>query len=257
MKKVFIIGFGNMGQATGKALAKARGFKVFAYDKNRNKVKATAGISFARLGALKKADVIIVAVKPQDVPALAGQLLGKINLQTILISIAAGLSIKKLAALFHLKKIVRMMPNLGLSVGQGIAAWKSAGLSSADKKIAKHILNGITENFEVKNEALIDAVTAISGSGPAYFFFLAGALLSSAITLGLNPAQSRLLVEKTMSAAAKLQKGVDYQELIKRVRSKKGTTDAALKVFQKRSVDKIVAQAVKAAYLRAKELSRG
>lgn len=246
-----------MGQAIGNALAKTKGLKIFAYDKNRNKVKAAAGVSFARLDALEKSDVIIVAVKPQDVLALAGQLLGKIGPQTILISIAAGLPIKKLARLFRHKKIVRMMPNLGLAVGQGIAAWKSAGLSPRDKKAAKYVLNSITENFEVKNESLIDAVTAISGSGPAYFFFFAGALMSSAKSLGLDSAQSRRLVEKTLSAAAELQKGADYGELIKKVRSKKGTTDAALKVFQKRSADKIIAQAVKAAFVRAKELSNG
>ncbi len=257
MKKVFIIGFGNMGQAIGKALVKAKGFKVSVYDRNRDKVKAVAGVGYAELANLKKSDFIIIAVKPQDVPSLAGQVRQLVDPKIIIISIAAGLPIKKLAGLFSHKKIVRMMPNLGLAVGQGIAAWKSAGLLLFDKKAVRRVLDGITENFEVKDEGLIDAVTAISGSGPAYFFYLANALVLSARALGLTSAQSRTLVEKTLSAAAELQKGADYQELIKKVRSKKGTTDAALKVFQKRSVDKIIAQAVKAAFLRAKELSNG
>jgi pyrroline-5-carboxylate reductase len=148
------------------------------------------------------------------------------------------------------------MPNLGILVGQGIMAWKDNGLTLADKKQGRKLLNAISENFEVGNENLIDAVTAVSGSGPAYFFFLADALTSAARNLGLTAAQSRKLVEKTMSAAAKLQQGRDYGELIKMVRSKKGTTDAALRVFAKRSMEKIIREAVTAAYARARKLSR-
>ncbi len=254
--KVLIIGFGNMGRAIGQALAKSRGFKVFACDSNRNKIKGVVGVSGAVLDDVKKYDIIILSVKPQDILTLAGQIGGKISQRSILISIAAGVPIKKLTLVFHHRKIIRMMPNLGVIVGQGIAAWKAVGLSSRDKKLVRRILDAFTAHFEVRDENLIDAVTAISGSGPAYFFLFAEFLAASAKKLGLTAEQSRLLATKTLSAAAKLSENGNYQELINQVASKKGTTEAALKVFNKRHLDKIIGQAVQAAFKRAGELSR-
>src|ERR1035437_9479699 len=102
--KILIIGFGNMGQAIGKSLAKHRGFQVFAYDKHPQKIKAAAGVRLSGLADVQKYDVIIIAVKPQDATGLAKQILGRINHRAIIFSIAAGLPIKKLSALFHHKK---------------------------------------------------------------------------------------------------------------------------------------------------------
>src|SRR5205085_226776 len=99
--------------------------------------------------------------------------------------------------------------------------WKSAGLDNKGKSAAKKLLDQITENFEVKNESEIDAVTAISGSGPAYFFYLAQAMYQGALDIGLNEVTSRKLVEKTFAASAVLQDNRDYKELINQVRSKK------------------------------------
>ncbi|MDE2311710.1 MAG: pyrroline-5-carboxylate reductase [Patescibacteria group bacterium] len=253
--QVNILGFGNMGQAIAKALLANRfSAKIIVSDKSK---VAASGVSFdADFRTLARADVVIIAVKPQDVPVLAGQVRGKIRDGAVVVSIAAGLKINKLKRLFRHGKIVRVMPNLGLSVGQGIAAWKSAGLLAAEKRLAQKFLNAVSENFEVGDEKLIDAVTAISGSGPAYFFYFAESLGKAARRLGLSQKQSLLLVSKTMAAAAELQGEGDYQALIAKVRSKKGTTDAALKVFQKRKFFTIVNQAVTAAHRRAEELSK-
>ncbi len=242
-----------MGQAIAKALvAKKFKTKIVATDKKKT---AVSGVVFdPDFKTLEKADIVIVAVKPQDIVQLTNEIKAKIGPQTVIISIAAGVRISKLTNLFGHKKIVRMMPNLGLAVGEGIAAWKS-NLSAQDKKSVKPLLNAITENFEVSDEKLIDAVTAISGSGPAYFFFLADSLLSAGIKLGLSASQAKMLVQKTMSAAAKLQESGDYKDLISKIRSKKGTTDAALKVFQKKNLSAIINQAVLAAHKRAGELS--
>jgi pyrroline-5-carboxylate reductase len=188
---------------------------------------------------------------------LAEQIRGKISKRGILISIAAGVPIKKLAKLFYHQKIVRVMPNLGLSVGQGIAVYKIAGLTQAEKAKMANLLSEFTENFEVENEDLIDAATAISGSGPAYFFFLADNLIKAAVQMGFNKAQARLLVEKTMTASAMLQENQTYEDLIKKISSKKGTTEAALKTFNKKRAPEIIKSAVRAAFLRARELSRG
>jgi len=168
----------------------------------------------------------------------------------------AGISIKELIFLSSHKKIVRMMPNLGLSVGCGIAAWKAEGISPSEKKKVKNFINKITENFEVKNEDTINKVTAISGSGPAYFFLLASCLIKACENLGLNKNESRQLVEKTFSASAILGKEGDFSSLVNKVASRGGTTEAALDVFQKENFSGIVLKAVLSAYKRAQELSQ-
>jgi len=235
-----------MGKAIAKTLLKNdSSIKIFTIDKDK---KNTSGI--------KKSDFIILAVKPQDASEAIRELKNYgINKKTILISIMAGFSIKKLLHLSGHKKVIRMMPNLGLSVGVGIAAWKKISLSPQEAKKAKNFINKITENFEVKNEDTINKVTAISGSGPAYFFLLADCLIKISKDLGFTKDEGDKLVKKTFLASTILGKDSDYSTLIKKIASKKGTTEAALKIFKNKNFYKIVSKAVFAAYKRAKELS--
>ena len=149
-----------------------------------------------------------------------------------------------------------MMPNLGLSVGEGIAVWKSVGLSKAESMRARKFIGRITDNFEVRNEDAINRATAVSGSGPAYFFLLADSMLAAAKSLGFSAEESRRLVGKTFGAAAALGKAGNYPELIKKVASKGGTTEAALQTFKQKGFEKMVSSAVRSAYQRAKQLSR-
>ena len=166
----------------------------------------------------------------------------------------AGFSIKKLLKFSGHKKIIRMMPNLGLSMGMGIAVWKKVGLSPSEVKKAKNFITKMTENFEVKNEDTINKVTAISGSGPAYFFLLADYLIKASENLGLTKTESQKLVKKTFLASAMLGKDSNYSNLLKEVASRDGATEAALKIFNDKNFDKIVLKAVSAAYKKAKEL---
>ena len=257
--KIFLIGFGNMGRAIAKTLNSAKsGYEISVASKEGLTDMTASEHSVAidnSYSGLKDADAVILAVKPQDLAELAGEIKEKIGEHSIIISIAAGVTIEKIKNRFGRDKIVRVMPNLGLSVGEGISAWKSSGLSSSDLEKAQALLNDLSENFEVEKESDIDAVTAISGSGPAYFFLFAEALEKSARALGLSDAQARSLVEKTLSASASLQKGKSYEELISTIASKGGTTEAALKVFNERQLLQIVADATKAAYDRAKKLN--
>jgi pyrroline-5-carboxylate reductase len=240
------MGFGNMGKAIAKTLEKNdKSIKIFAIDVNK---KNTIGI--------KKSDFIIIAVKPQDATSALLELKTHgLNKNTILISIMAGFSIGKLTKISGHKKVIRLMPNMGLSIGLGIAGWKKVGLSAEESKKAKNFIDKITENFEVKDEDTIDKVTAISGSGPAYFFLLADCILNAGKSLGLTEGESRKLVEKTFLASAILAKDEAYDSLIKKIASKGGTTEKALEVFKKENLDKIVLKAVTSAYKRAKELS--
>lgn len=258
--KIFILGFGNMGQAIGRALAGKASLTVFD---NYKKLKSAAGkIKAGWLEDflnLASADFIIIAVKPKDIAPLADQISPFLNFdKTIVVSIAAGVTLRKLQVLLGHKKIVRVMPNLGLTVGQGIAVWKfSDATTKLEKAKAEKFLKMFTDGFAVESEDVIDRVTAISGNGPAYFFLLARSLEQAAGMLGFSEAQSRLLVEKTFSGAAELQKNQNYEELMRKVMSKKGTTEAAFKVFKKEKFDRIVRKAVDAAYRRAKEMGRG
>lgn len=247
--KVVIIGFGIMGKAIAKViLKKDKKIIVFGIDKDKSDINNV-------IKKVKEADFVILATKPQDAKKAIEEIKNYLNKKTIIISIMAGVSIKKLINFSDHKKTIRMMPNLGLSVGYGIAAWRGVGLSGPEKKKVKNFINKITENFEVKNEDTINKVTAISGSGPAYFFLLADCLIKACGSLGLNKNESKQFVEKTFSASAILSRDDDYSSLIKKVASSGGTTEAALNVFQKENFNDIVLKAVRAAYKRAQELN--
>ncbi len=249
-KYVTIIGFGTMGKAIAGALSKNdRAVKVFGIDVHNSD-------SASALNNIGKSEFIILAVKPQDAKEVIEKNKIHFSKDTILVSIMAGTSIKKIFDLSKHKKIVRMMPNLGLVVGEGIAVWKGVGLSANELKKVKNFIDKITENFEVKDEDIINKVTAVSASGPAYFFLLADSMVQACAKLGFKKTESEKLVQKTLSASAVLGKEANYSELIKKVKSKGGTTEAALKVFQKKNFNGIVTEAVNKAYKRAKELNK-
>lgn len=247
--KIAIIGFGIMGKAIAKIFKKDSKIMVFSIDKDK------PNLNFF-IKKIKEADFVILAVKPQEAKEAIGEIKNYLNKKTILISIMAGVSIKELIHLSGHKKIVRIMPNLGISVGCGIAVWKGVGIFGIEKKKVKNLIDKITENFEVKNEDTINKVTAVSGSGPAYFFLLADSLFNVCKNFGFNENESRKLVEKTFLASALLSREEDYFSLVKKVASKGGTTEAALNIFQKENFNKIVLKAVQSAYKRAQELSQ-
>lgn len=248
-----------MGQAMAKALAKKANVTVFDHEFKLRPAAQKIGAKWLKdFADVKSADFMIIAVKPKDVEDLSRKIKLYLNPKTILVSIAAGVPLKKLARLFNSQKIVRVMPNLGLTVGQGMAAWKfSSSFNEKDAVKAEKFLRMFTDGFAVGSEDIIDRVTAISGSGPAYFFLLAWCMEEAARSLGFAESEARLLVEKTFLGAAELQKNQPYGNLIKKVMSKKGTTEAAFKVFKKSRLGMVVKKAVEAAYKRAKEMGRG
>ncbi len=237
-----------MGKAIAATLKPERGVRVFAVGRHTSEARTAR--------ELRASDYAILAVKPQDAPEAIQKFKNYFGKTTILVSILAGVPMKKLADMSGHKKVIRMMPNLGLSVGHGMAVWKSAGLTKQETARAKKFLNKITDNFEVKTEDTINRATAISGSGPAYFLLLAESLLAVARSLGFSDTESKKLVGKTFKAAAALSRDGDYAELIKKIASKKGTTEAALKVFRKKNFEKVVKDAAFQAYKRARELSK-
>ena len=206
----------------------------------------------------KSAAIVFLAVKPQDVDAVATEVKPLLKSTQTLVSIVAGKTIAKLRKAFGAKvKIVRVMPNLALRANAGMCAvCGDKGVSKATvAKVAK-ILAAAGESV-VLDERDFDAVTALSGSGPAYFAYMEEAMMEGGIKLGLKPETARLLAEQTMYGTAKYlrESGANLSEFIAGVCTKGGTTAAGMTKLSKPAFKRIVADTLSAAARRSKELA--
>lgn len=264
MKKIGIIGAGNMGEALIKAL-KAQGRNLKVTEKNtkrRNYIQKKYHVSLAKdnIKLAEASDIIILAVKPRDMkgtltklrPTLAGS-------DKLIISIAAGIKTKYIEKICGRVRVVRAMPNTPLVVGEGMTVIsKGRYAKKKDLNTARDIFGTGGEVLELK-EDLMDAATALSGSGPAYISFVIKSLVEAGMKMGLKKDIALELVTQTCSGTALLLKQVKCppEDLIKKVASKGGTTEAALRVFKEKNLSRIIASAVKAAARRSRELNRG
>ena len=208
--------------------------------------------------AVQDADVVVLAVKPQSIEIVAEEIRSSIDDQ-LFISIAAGTPLQKLSDLFgkHLA-IVRCMPNTPALVGEGITGMlANLNVSRAQRALAEKILNvcGAVVWFESDDD--LDKVTALSGSGPAYFFYLIESLVRAGQSMGLSyDAALHLVVQTAIGAGAMVsQEDADPTQLRKNVTSPGGTTEAALNHLTQQRVDQEIVAAVNAAYRRAQELA--
>lgn len=206
---------------------------------------------------LASADVIVLAVKPQQMREVVASVKPFVNSQLVL-SIAAGIRAADLSRwLGGHQAIVRTMPNTPALVGKGITgAVAMAGVSEAQRQAADAILRAVGETVWIADEAQIDAVTALSGSGPAYVFYFIEAMQQAAVELGLSEAQGRQLAQATFAGAAELATRSDepVSLLRERVTSKGGTTYAALTSMEASGVKAAFVKALHAAAARGKEL---
>lgn len=208
--------------------------------------------------------VWIFAVKPQQMKEVVSQCKPWLSPDTLVISIAAGISIASLASWLGAAQrpygnIVRCMPNTPALVGAGVTGMAApAGLSVEDRNTATSLLSAVGQAVWVNDDAAIDAVTALSGSGPAYVFLFLEALIKGGQALGLTADQAKELALATLAGATKLASDSPEEPstLRERVTSKGGTTAAALAVFQEADFIETVMQAMKAADHRAAELSK-
>ncbi len=275
--KVTFIGGGNMAQAIiGGLLAKPpSGFAkenvhVVEIDAGtRDRLERTFGVTcFSEpWQALRQGDVVVLAVKPQNVREAASSLRapgeGASVLDSLVISIAAGIRLADLSRwLGGHTRLIRVMPNTPALIGEGISAiYPFPGhVGEDDIQGAERILGAVGQTVRVPDEEhgekLIDAVTAVSGSGPAYVFFFMEAIEQAARELELAPDAAHTLVLQTFVGAARLAAGSPeaLATLRARVTSKGGTTEAALKSMAADCVKESIIRAVKAAYARSNEL---
>jgi len=264
-KTIGIIGCGNMGGAILKGLAEAETFAaagIFITDKDREKAEKLAKVyrctSVSLEGLLDSAGYLVIAVKPQD----SGQLLGEIGGKAagkVVVSIMAGVTIKSIETFLKDKDIavVRAMPNLGAMTGNSMTCIADNGIAY-EKNVVEEIFLSIGKVSRV-DESLMDAVTAVAGSGPAYLFFLAGAMIQAAVDNGFTREAAEDIVMHTIKGAVSYMSasGDSPETLIDKVASKGGTTEAALSVLKERKIYEGIIHAIKMARKRSEELSRG
>lgn len=205
------------------------------------------------------ADVIFLAVRPQDVAAVAEQVKPLLTSRKLLVSIVAGKSLATLRKAFGAKaRLVRVMPNLALRAKEGMCAICPAkNATKADAKLVSDIL-GAAGQTAILKEKDFDAVTALSGSGPAFFAYMEEAMAEGGVKLGLSRKVARQLAEQTMlgTAAYLRQSGADLGEFIAGVATKGGTTAAGMDVMRGSDFKAIVAGTLAAAAKRSAELGR-
>jgi pyrroline-5-carboxylate reductase len=210
--------------------------------------------------AAAEADVLVLAVKPQIMPAIHAELRDTLARQRpMLISIAAGVRIDQLERWFgHALAIVRCMPNTPALIGAGATGlFANRRVSPEQRALAQHIMDAVGITRWVDDEALIDTVTGISGSGPAYFFAMVEALEDAAFAQGMSRETARALAAQTCLGAGRMlvETGEDPGVLRQRVTSPNGTTQAALESFAADHFHQIIARAVAAATRRGAELA--
>jgi pyrroline-5-carboxylate reductase len=205
------------------------------------------------------ADVVVLAVKPQVMPAIQGDLRDILQAKSpLLISIDAGVRIDQLERWFGALPIVRCMPNTPALIGAGATGlYANAAVSAAQKAKAQEVLGTAGVTRWIDDEALMDTVTALSGSGPAYFFAMVEAMEAAAVAQGLPRDAARALAAQTCLGAGRMltEGGEDAATLRQRVTSPNGTTQAALESFAADGLPLIVANAMGAARKRGVELA--
>ena len=212
-------------------------------------------------GLAKKVETIVLSVKPQNMTEAIGTIKDSVKAGTLIISIAAGVKIANISAVLGDRPIVRVMPNTPALIGEGASALFANEQAKPMLGKAKAIFAAVGEAIVVESEDLMDAVTAVSGSGPAYYFLLMEEMIKAAGQLGLADDVARKLVLQTAKGAALLaveaeKRGETAGQLRKKVTSPGGTTEAALKVLAEGRFGPLVSAAIKKARDKGKELSR-
>jgi pyrroline-5-carboxylate reductase len=276
MKKLGFIGAGNMAEALARGLLENKVFKaaeLIASDVDparRRKFKSSLKIEVTtdNLKVLNSSRAVLFAVKPQTIDAVLTEL-GRADggaprkgglASKLFVSIAAGVTLNRLErALGGRARVIRVMPNAPAMVGQGMAALvRGRNATRADETFALKIFRAVGDAVALKDEAMLDAVTALSGSGPAYVYLFAKSLADAAVAQGLPAELALRMALKTIRGAEENMRRspMAAAELIRIVASPGGTTEAALKQFGADGFSDIVARAVKAATERSRELGR-
>ncbi len=266
---VGIIGAGNMGEALIKGLLRSnlvRSYEILASSRTIKRVRfleKTYGIHTTRNNrAITSAtDTVILAVKPQDMEGVCNQIKQSMTKDHLIISIAAGIDFSKLREMLGNKpRLIRVMPNLPAIIDEGISAiYCGPRMPERYRRFAHQIFQAVGQTVDIRDEKLMDVITGLSGTGPAYFFAMMEALEEAGKNMGLTDKMARILTLQTALGASELASTNvrTPAELREQVTSKKGTTWAAMKLLKQKNFWKTMEDAVKVATKRAEELREG
>jgi pyrroline-5-carboxylate reductase len=269
MTKLGFIGAGNMAGALIKGLIAAKLYKpkdIIASDTVPAQLKKLAKAyniegSNDNRAVVRAAQTIILAVKPQIFNQVLAEIQPEVTKDKLFISIAAGVTLRRLEnGLGGNARVVRVMPNTPALLGKGIAVVvRGTKAKPKDEKLTVTMFRGVGEALAVKDEALMDPVTGLSGSGPAYVYLFAEALITGGVQEGLEPKVATLLTYQTIEGAVAMLKetGKTPKELRDMVTSPGGTTLAGLSRLAEGSFTDTVVAGVGAATRRSKELGQG
>lgn len=265
--KVLIIGYGNMGKTYANSFVGSRFIKpedIFALVRSDSfasieNLIPNHNFSTTATQEIGNFDIIILSVKPQDFSHLAQAIQPFLKETQIIFSVMAGITLESIEKQLSCSKIVRAMPNIPTQIGMGMTVFTaSANVDRKELFIIQNLINTTGKSVYVENEKLINAATAISGSGPAYVFYFMQSMIKAAVELGFNESEAELLVNQTFMGSVAIQNSysLSNEQWIKKVASKGGTTESALQVFEKGFLEEVIVNAVKSANNRAIELGK-
>ncbi len=265
--QILIIGGGNMGSTYAQSFVRSQitsKKNMMILEKSPEKA---AELSTKDIGTIfgkpddciPAADLIILAVKPQDVSSLFALIKPFVNPQQVFLSIMAGVKISTISEGLGVTKVIRAMPNLPAQIGMGMTVFTATDeVTRLELVMIQNLLNTSGKTLYAEKESAIDATTAISGSGPAYVYYFMRAMTEAAQSMGFSNSEAELLVNQTFSGALDLYSKSDLscEEWISRVASKGGTTEAALLSFSENNLNENIIAGANAALQRAIELGK-
>jgi pyrroline-5-carboxylate reductase len=265
-KKLCFLGCGNMGEALVSGLVQsgaARPANIICTDVREERLEelsARYGVRTtpSNVEAVAQSEVVIYAVKPQLMAEVLKETADQLDMSKLIISIAAGVPLRAIESLLHKElRLIRVMPNIAASVKESATAL-SAGkhAKKEDVELAMAIFNSVGKAVFLRENYLMDAITGLSGSGPAYIFIIVDALADAGVKMGLSRKDSQFLAAQTVMGAAKMlmETGEHPGQLKDRVTSPGGTAIAGIHTLEKGGLRTTLINAVEAATLRSKEL---
>ncbi|MCC6460001.1 MAG: pyrroline-5-carboxylate reductase [Saprospiraceae bacterium] len=265
--KILILGGGNMGLTYAQSFLRSRIVipdQMMVLCRSSEKANSLSQQQEGRFFSdpklcVPEADLLILAVKPQDAPRLFDEIREWVEPGQVFISIMAGVRMDAIREALGVSKIIRAMPNLPAQIGAGVTTFTSTDpVTRIELVMVQNLLNTTGKTLYVEQEDMIDAATAISGSGPAYVYYFMNAMIQAALQMGFSASEAELLVSQTFTGAVDLYNKSDSscEAWIAKVASKGGTTEAALSVFRETALHEDIVAGAQAALLRARELGR-
>ena len=266
-KKIGIIGTGNMAGAMIGALLRNNDVnpeQITASDPSPGQREIVAEkysimVTAENKDSVKEADIVILSVKPQVLPAVLSELKGKIPSDCLVFSIVAGMPIATIQKGLSHKAVIRSMPNTPAQISAGMTVWTgSEDVSESQRSEARVILEAMGQELYVEHEDSLNMATAVSGTGPTYVFLLAEALVDAAVHLGFSRRDARLIVLETIKGSVEfaLQSDLHLAQLRNMVTSPGGTSAEAIYQLEKGGMRTILSKAVWAAYQKSQLLGK-